>query len=96
MQNVAQCTGGAASTTGFREGIPLVTGAGSLGDSIRSSTQIKFSVHTAAVDDRTTRRDQTMPQVSSVQVRQRRQSAGSLAENKLIIERSMRQRLAAS
>ncbi len=27
-ENVAQCTGGAASTTGFRDGIPLVTGAG--------------------------------------------------------------------
>jgi len=26
-ENVAQCTGGAASTTGFREGPPLVTGA---------------------------------------------------------------------
>jgi len=31
-ENVAQCTGGAASTTGFRDGIPLVTGAG-VGDS---------------------------------------------------------------
>jgi formyl-CoA transferase len=27
-ENVAQCTGGAASTTGVRDGIPLVTGAG--------------------------------------------------------------------
>ena len=26
-ENVAQCTGGAASTTGFRDGLPLVTGA---------------------------------------------------------------------
>jgi formyl-CoA transferase len=26
-ENVAQCTGGAASTTGFRDGVPLVTGA---------------------------------------------------------------------
>jgi formyl-CoA transferase len=31
-ENVAQCTGGAASTTGFREGQPLVTGA-QIGDS---------------------------------------------------------------
>ncbi|MGY2049377.1 formyl-CoA transferase [Methylobacterium sp. JK268] len=31
-ENVAQCAGGAASTTGFRDGIPLVTGA-QIGDS---------------------------------------------------------------
>ncbi|MEZ0059482.1 formyl-CoA transferase [Bradyrhizobium elkanii] len=31
-ENVAQCTGGAASTTGFADGLPLVTGAG-IGDS---------------------------------------------------------------
>ncbi|WP_341992322.1 formyl-CoA transferase [Azorhizobium sp. AG788] len=31
-ENVAQCTGGAASTTGFRDGLPLVSGA-QLGDS---------------------------------------------------------------
>ncbi len=31
-ENVAQCTGGAASTTGFRDDMPLVTGAG-VGDS---------------------------------------------------------------
>ncbi|MCZ0736284.1 formyl-CoA transferase [Phreatobacter sp. AB_2022a] len=31
-ENVAQCTGGAASTTGFRDDLPLVTGAG-IGDS---------------------------------------------------------------
>jgi formyl-CoA transferase len=44
-ENVAQCAGGAASTTGFREGPPLVTGA-QIGDS-GTGLQLAFGIVTA-------------------------------------------------
>ncbi len=44
-ENVAQCAGGAASTTGFREGPPLVTGA-QIGDS-GTGLHLAFGIVTA-------------------------------------------------
>src|SRR5450755_45105 len=44
-ENVAQCAGGSASTTGFREGPPLVTGA-PIGDS-GTGLQLAFGIVTA-------------------------------------------------
>ena len=44
-ENVAQCTGGAASTTGFHDGLPLVTGA-QIGDS-GTGLHLGFGIVTA-------------------------------------------------
>src|SRR3979490_1969471 len=48
-ENVAQCAGGPASTTGFREGPPLVTGA-QIGDS-RTGLHLAFGI-VSALDQR--------------------------------------------
>ena len=53
-ENVAQCAGGAASTTGFREGPPLVTGA-QIGDS-GTGLHLAFGITCALIQrDRTGR-----------------------------------------
>ena len=55
-ENVAQCAGGAASTTGFLDGVPLVTGA-QIGDS-GTGLHLAFGITTALLQREKTGRGQ--------------------------------------